>query len=178
MLHRFGSQFTLTFSDEARLRQQLAIVSRWTRRNLVIGVLFLLVAFLVPVRYIGLREFLRYSSSGGGYETLVRHSGGLLVFFLVGTVEGFLVYASRKERDRIKRDLEEKVKVILDGKVKGIDRSRFSTGPGNLVVQVGDMELDTFEIDSKFPRGHYRGVPVKVAIALHSQVVLAVEAAG
>jgi hypothetical protein len=171
VMEQFHETITLSEGDEFMLKAQFVKVNKWMKRNIIFGILFLLIAFTVPSGFLGLHAMMNFSASGGGYDTLAQRTSGEVLITVVGIIEGFLIWFFIREREKLQTDLEKRTKVRLAGVVKGIDKERFAV-TGNLVIGVGDMELDSLEVSTgtRFTKG----TKVNVEVAIHSLVILSV----
>lgn len=172
--HEYIRLDKLSAHDVRALENELVAVKKWTRKNMAFGLVFIVLACLVPVRFLGLHNFMHSLSSGNGHETLVQHTGGLILFAVVFCIEAFLLYNATTDRKNIMTDLRELQKIKLRGKVKGIDTEKFDRSKGTLVVNVEGMELER-EINPQFDTRFETGTEVEVNLAIHSQTILGIE---
>lgn len=115
------------------------------------GVIMLIIGFLVPTRFLGLREMLDHATRGGsdetiassiGYEYACLVSAYVILLFLAEYILG---------RKALQQDLQQGNRITMKGKIKGVFRDKKDGNQLKAVIVIGKMEFEEQEI-SEQPR--------------------------
>lgn len=137
------------------------------------GVLLLVMVFVIPKKFLGLREMLRHAQDGGGSETVATSLGysNAWLAFIVLAATHLIEYFYHQSN--FKKDMALSEMITVEGKVKAPYRDKKDHHRWKTVVVVGKFELEEVALaeNHSFKKGDF----VKVDLALNSLQPLGVQ---
>lgn len=140
-------------------------INKWDKSfaiQLFAGLSIAIVIYFVPVKYLGLRQFIHYVTDGDGNETMASSFGYLRVTFclifisLLFSIEFFLV------RNGLKKDIISGEMITVKGKVLQVFRDKNDNNQLKTNLTIGKMELEGVEIaeNTSFKKGEAVNVDI------------------
>jgi hypothetical protein len=137
------------------------------------GVLLLIMVFVVPKKFLGLREMLRHAHDGGGSETVATNLGygnawlAFMVLVAMHLIEYFY------HQSNFKKDMALGEMITVEGKMKTPYRDKKDNHRWKTVVVVGKFELE--EVALAESHSFKKGDIVKVDLAINSLQPLGIQ---